>query len=253
MIEYILLFLAGIVVGGMNSIAGGGMLFGFPIMLATGMPAIVANATSHIVVLPGQIGAIISYRKYFKKLSPIYLSLLIPLAIGAFVGSTMLKQTASEDFEKYIPILLVFAVGLFVFQPFLHNHLHSHILSKKKSPTRLALIGLTLIPLAVYGGYFGVGFGFVLLSFLSFSRIHDIHKINALKNAGTFVIALVTTVVLFGSGLIDWRDGLIMAMGCGFGGYFGAHIAQKFSSHSIRIFVIFVGVVSITFLFFKNY
>lgn len=251
--EDILLLLAGVVVGGMNSIAGGGMLFGFPIMLATGMPAITANATSHIVLLPGQVGAIIGFRKYLKKVSKVYLWLLIPLIVGAAIGSFALRQTSADNFERLIPILLVFAVGLFALQPTLHHHFHKHLISDTKGRKALFLIALSLLPIAMYGGYFGVGFGFVLLSFLSFSKIHDLHKINALKNVGTLIISIVTSAVLLTSGLIDWESALFMAIGCGLGGYLGAHVAQKFSSHAIRLFILFVGVVSVVFLFFKTY
>lgn len=253
MSEDILLFLVGIIVGGMNSIAGGGMLFGFPFMLATGMPAIVANVTAHVVLLPGQVGAIVGYRNYLRKIPKIYLWLLIPLIAGAAVGSSWLRRTPAEDFEKLIPILLVFAVGLFALQPTLQRHFHRHLISDTKSRYGLLLIALAILPIAIYGGYFGVGFGFVLLSFLSFSNIHDIHKINALKNFGTFVISTVTFFMLLTSGLIDWEHGISMAIGCGIGGFYGAHVAQRFSSHAIRLFILFIGIVSVVVLFFKNY
>ena len=53
MLTDILLLLVGVVVGAMNAIAGGGMLLGFPVLLAVGLPALVANASSAVVVLPG--------------------------------------------------------------------------------------------------------------------------------------------------------------------------------------------------------
>lgn len=252
MSENILLFLVGIIVGGMNSIAGGGMLFGFPFMLATGMPAITANVTAHVVLLPGQIGAIIGYRKYLKKVPRIYLWLLIPLILGAAIGSFSLRQTGAEDFEKLIPVLLVFAVALFAIQPILQKHFHRHLISDTRSRAGLLLIAAAILPISIYGGYFGVGFGFVLLSFLSFSNIHDLHKLNALKNFGTFVISAVTFLMMLTSGLIDWEHGISMAIGCGIGGFYGAHVAQKFSSHAIRLFILFVGVISVVFLFLKN-
>src|SRR4051794_20113220 len=51
------LFLVGIAVGGMNAIAGGGILIGFPLLLAAGLPALAANATCNIVVLPGALSS----------------------------------------------------------------------------------------------------------------------------------------------------------------------------------------------------
>lgn len=249
----IVLLLVGIVVGAMNSIAGGGMLFGFPVMLAVGMPPIIANATSHVAVLPGQIGALFGYKNYLKKISPLYLWLTLPLAIGAIIGANLLKNTSADKFEQLIPVLLFLAVGLFVIEPFLHFHIHTHLKSKKKNMAMLALIGISLIPIAIYGGYFGVGFGFMLLAFLGLTTISDIHKLNAIKNVGTFVIAICTTLTLLTSGLIDWHTALIMAVGCGIGGYYGARLAQKFSSHAIRIAVICIGIVSVYYLFARTY
>src|SRR5437764_3435076 len=67
MLQDLGLFLTGLVVGAMNAIAGGGTLIGFPVLLATGLPALVANATSHLVVLPGTLSSAYGYRKYIKK------------------------------------------------------------------------------------------------------------------------------------------------------------------------------------------
>src|SRR5580698_3114673 len=96
----ILLFAVGLVVGGMNAIAGGGMLIGFPMLLAAGMPALAANITTNIVVMPGQIGAIIGYRKYLKKIPRSYLMLVIPCVIGAAIGSSILRNTSSSRFNE---------------------------------------------------------------------------------------------------------------------------------------------------------
>ena len=71
----VILFFVGIVVGAMNSVAGGGMLIGFPVMLAVGMPPITANATGSIVVLPGLLGSSFGYRKYLHRLPRKYLLL----------------------------------------------------------------------------------------------------------------------------------------------------------------------------------
>ena len=71
----LIIFLTGIVVGAMNSVAGGGMLVGFPIMVALGIPPINANATGSIVVLPGQAASVYGYKKYLHKISRKYLLL----------------------------------------------------------------------------------------------------------------------------------------------------------------------------------
>jgi uncharacterized membrane protein YfcA len=251
--HYLILFVTGIVVGTMNAIAGGGMLIGFPVLLACGIPPLVANASSNIIVLPGQITSAFGYRRYLKKVPRKYWLLVIPCAIGGAIGALILRNTSSDGFEKIVPWLILFAVVLFIFQPLIQIQLRHHM--KRRSTARKPPMWLfpALIPLAVYGGYFGAGLGFVLLAFLSFTDLHDTHKMNALKNVAAAVICVVSIICLYSTHLIDWKHGGTMAAGNMLGGYFGAVYAQKISSHSIRIAVIAIGVVTAGLLFFNTY
>lgn len=247
------LFFVGIIVGGMNAIAGGGMLIGFPIMIAAGLPALVANATACIVTLPGQVGSAYGYRKYLRKVPAKYLWLLVPCVAGAAIGATLLRHTSYARFAELVPGLVLLAVALFAFQPVIKLQLHQHLHGRAKNAKPLVIIALLLFPLAIYGGYFGAGFGFVMLALLSFTKLHDLHQINGLKNVGAIGIGAASLVTLYSSGLIDWHHGLVMATGSLIGGYSGAHVAQRFSSHTIRIVVITIGFIAAIYLGFRTY
>lgn len=249
----LLLFAVGIVVGTMNSIAGGGMLLGFPALLLAGLSPLSANITGNIVILPGQLTSAFGYREYLRKLSPRYVILLIPCIVGAAIGATILRNTSSDKFQEIVPGLIFFAVLLFAFQPLLHFHLRKHISKKNQNIGGLVLIALALLPTAAYGGYFGPGFGFIMLAFLGFTRLHDVHQMNGLKNLAGASIAGVSIICLYGTHLINWRFGLAMAAGNALGGYYGARLSQRFSSHAIRIVVIVVGVLAATYLAFRTY
>lgn len=257
MVHDLILFLAGIMVGGMNAIAGGGMLIGFPIMLALGYRPLIANATANMAVLPGNIGATYSYRKYLKRVPRQYLFLLIPAFIGAAIGATLLRHTSFKDFNSFIPALVLFAVVLFTFQPVLYNQIQRHLSSSKhsrKSIKPLASVGLAVLPLSIYGGYFGAGFGFVMLAFLGFTRLHDhIHRMNALKCSVTICISAVSIICLYSSHLINWRVGFIMGAGNLLGGIGGASLTQRISSHALRIVVICIGIGTAAFLGLRSY
>ena len=249
----VILFFVGIVVGAMNSVAGGGMLIGFPVMLAVGMPPITANATGSIVVLPGLLGSSFGYRKYLHRLPRKYLLLLIPCMSGASIGAIILRHTSSARFRELIPILILFAVVLFAVQPFLHFHLHRHISKKSRNNQTLILIGLALFPVSIYAGYFGPGFGFVMLAFLGFTSLREIHKMNGLKNLAGAGIATSVIICLFNAHLFDLSLGLFMAVGCLIGGYSGSRISLRFSTHAIRIVVILIGFASAGYLAFRTY
>ncbi|MBP1689276.1 MAG: hypothetical protein H6Q33_5419, partial [Deltaproteobacteria bacterium] len=57
------LFLAGVVAGAINSVAGGGSLISFPALVAFGQPAILANATNTAAVWPGALSSALAYRR----------------------------------------------------------------------------------------------------------------------------------------------------------------------------------------------
>ncbi len=97
-----ILFFVGLLVGAMNAIAGGGMLVGFPVLLAVGIPALIANATSNIIILPGQLASAYGYRKYLREVPKQYLWLLPPCAIGAAIGALILRNTSSNHFEQLV-------------------------------------------------------------------------------------------------------------------------------------------------------
>lgn len=249
----ILLVLAGFVVGAMNAIAGGGMLLGFPALLTYGLSALVANGTGNVVVLPGQLAAAWGYRKYLRKTPWKYAWLLVPWLVGAIAGALLLRHTPGNKFAEYVPGLILFAVLLFAFQPFLHAYLHKHMRTRSKRVKPLVIIGIALLPVALYAGYFGPGVGFIMLAFLGFTKIHDAHQMNAMKNVAAAVSCVACIAILANGSFINWHAGLVMAVGSTIGGYSGARFAQKISSHSIRVIVIVIGLVTTVYLGLKQY
>jgi uncharacterized membrane protein YfcA len=248
----VILLLAGLVVGAMNAIAGGGMLIGFPILLALGVPPIVANASTPLAVLPGSTAAIFGYRKYLRRVPASYMLLLVPIIIGGAFGAWLLRSVSPDEFKHIVPELILLAVALFAFQPFLYDYLHRHLHGPTKLRRRIKpiiLVALAFLPVAVYGGFFGVGFGFIMLSFLAFTGLHDhIHRMNALKSLSAICLSVTVLIVLGCSGLVDWHIGLLMGIGSLAGGYIGSVYTQKISAHWLRLAIIAIGLGAAVYL-----
>lgn len=251
----LIILAAGIVVGTMNAIAGGGMLIGFPVLVALGVPPLVANVTSNIITPPGQLTAIGGYREYVKRIPARYALLFIPVVVGALCGALLLRHTSMESFAAHVPWLILFGVVLFAFQPIVHLHLNRHMRRKRYKHTLLPLLllGLAVIPISVYGGYFGAGYGFMMLAFLGLGNIHEVHMLAAMKNMSAVVVSAISIVCLYGTGLIDWRVGTIMAIGTACGGYLGAHVGKRIPSHLLRVAVIAIGLGAASHLALQHY
>ncbi|SHF55460.1 Sulfite exporter TauE/SafE, partial [Loktanella atrilutea] len=90
---------SGLVAGAVNALAGGGTIFTFSALVAVGLPAVTANATSAVSVLPGQIASTTAYRREiavaFRRLLPFS----IISAIGGIAGSFLLLNTDESAFR----------------------------------------------------------------------------------------------------------------------------------------------------------
>lgn len=249
----IVLLLAGFVVGAMNAIAGGGMLVGFPVLIALGVPPLMANATGNVVTSPGQLASALGYWKYLRRVPKRYAWLILPIIAGAAAGSLALRNTSPHDFAKLVPGLVLFGVALFAFQPLMHFHLHRQLKGRAKTILPFILLAIAIIPLSFYGGYFGAGYGFIMLAFLGFTNLPDAHMINAMKNVSAIFVSATSVVCLYSAHIIHWQTGLIMAAGSITGGYTGARSAQKVSSHWLRVCIIAIGLSAVVYLYLHQY
>ena len=249
----VVLLVAGFIVGAMNAIAGGGMLVGFPLLVGLGVPPLLANATSGVITLPGQLASAYGYRAYLRRVPLRYAWLLAPTVLGALAGTLTLRHTAADSFAKIVPLLVLFGVVLFAFQPLMHFHLHEHVKGRSKAWLPIALIALAIVPISFYGGYFGAGYGFMMLAFLGLTNLPDAHMMNGMKNVAATFVGITSIACLSGAHLIQWRTGLVMAVGSTLGGYFGARGAQKVSSNGLRIAIIVIGMAAVISLGIRQY
>ena len=238
----ILLFLAALLAGAMNSVAGGGSFFSFPALLFTGVLPIPANATNTVAVWPGSVASVFSYWHCLPKSARVMAPLITISIIGGVVGAVVLLHTPQATFMSLVPYLFGIATFLFAFGKRLTAKL-GHMVKRTGPPTWPTIIGLTLVQffIALYGGFFGGGMGILMLAMLEMIHIEDIHAMNGLKALlGTAIngAAVVTFIV---ARQVVWPQGILMIVGAVAGGYGGAHYAQKLDPRWVRATVICVG------------
>lgn len=239
----LLLLITGLIGGAINAIAGGGGIIMYPALLAAGLPPLIANTTSSLVVFPGSLTSAIGYRKELKKVPRVYMWLLLPCFIGALIGSYILIHTPPSTFERLAPWLVLSAVLLLALQSRIHHWLSRQAKRRKMHWHTLPLIcGLTF-PLAIYGGYFGVGFGLMMLAFLGFTSLTNIYQMNGIKNLCSVTMSLVATIYFAHYGLINWPAGLVMAGGTTVGGLVGSKLSQKVSAHLVHNLTVAIGLI----------
>src|SRR5260370_21473377 len=110
------MFSAAFLAGRVNSIAGGGTLLTFPLLIWLGLDPKVANATSTVALWPGLFGGLFGYRREMNDSSLILMRLGAISVIGGGVGAWLLIITPSPTFARLVPFLILFATILFMSQ-----------------------------------------------------------------------------------------------------------------------------------------
>ena len=110
------MFLAAFFAGVVNSIAGGGMLLVFPMMIWLGLDPKIANATCTVALVPGLFGGLFGYRRTMDDSSIILMRLGAVSLVGGGIGAWLLIKTPSPTFARLVPFLILFATLLFMVQ-----------------------------------------------------------------------------------------------------------------------------------------
>ena len=105
----------------------------------------------------------------------------------------------------------------------------------------IAVASFFQLLVAIYGGYFGGGMGFVILAMLSAFGMADIHEMNALKTGLSSATNGVAVIVFVVKHAVYCPQALVMICGAALGGYFAAHYSLRLPQLWVRWFVIAVG------------
>ena len=110
----------------------------------------------------------------------------------------------------------------------------------------------TMLPVAIYGGYFNGGLGIVLLALFSLWGMTDLHAMNGLKTWLSFALSVISTIIFAAGGEVAWPEALLMSVGTVTGGYLGAPIARLIPMPALRALIAVVG-FGMTAVFFWRY
>jgi len=247
------LFIAGIIAGSINSVAGGGTLISFPSLVGLGEPEIVANATNTAALWPGSFSSAIGYRKDTSVDRGILVSLLIPSFIGGGLGAIILVTTPPNVFKIVVPFLVLFATLVLASRNALTRKIGERLTVTENRKTRAGRIWGFFFQLfvATYGGYFGAGMGILMLGSLSIMGMRDIHKMNALKTPLQAVINMTAFVFFAIKGLVAWPSAFILCVGAITGGYGGARLAKRVNPRILNTSIVALGFIVSAWLMYK--
>jgi uncharacterized membrane protein YfcA len=254
--EAIFLFFAAVVAGALNAVAGGGSFVSFPALLFLNVPPVAANATNTVALWPGLAASTIAYLKRLNAPPRLLVPLLVTSVGGGWAGALLLLKTPQHTFVHLIPWLLLVGTLLFAFG----NSIRT-IASKGAgtalddlhaiSWTAVAVSSFVELLVAIYGGYFGAGIGFVMLGMLTALGMRDIHAMGAIRTLLAAAVNAAAVLTFIVAGAVLWPLFGVMVSGALTGGWFGAHYAQKADPRKIRVFIIVLGLAMSAYFFVR--
>lgn len=239
---------AGLLGGAMNALAGGGTFATLPALIAIGLPANTANATSNVALLPGAATSAFAFRDELGPVGGVDVRLLAGITFaGGFVGSALLVVTPSRAFDLIVPWLLLFAFAVMAFG----RRAADWLARRATIGARTLVVTQTL--LGVYGGYFGGGVG--LMTTALYGLLAGIEP-RALFAPRTLMLATANAaaaIIFAAAGMVAWAACLPMLGGALVGGWAGAHLGKRLPAGAVRAWTLLVTAATTIVFFARAY
>lgn len=234
---------AGFVAGIMTSTVGVASLLSFPVLLAVGLPPVVANASNTIGMTPAGLSGSFGYRSELREHPVITATIVGTCALGAVGGAALLLALPAGVFETVVPWLILGTCLLVGAQPRISSWLKKTAAEAPHERTRLSPATTFFSTLVgVYGGYFGAGSGVMMMAVLGFGSNLEFRIVNALKTLAILASNLVASIIFVFVAELDWLAIVLLAAGSIVGGYVGARIGRRLNPTLLRGLIVVVGV-----------
>ncbi len=255
-ILFTLLFTAGLVIGAIDSISGGGSLLMVALLSLANLSPLAAIVTMRLTTLLEESVAAINFAR--KKTIDWSQALLLGLAsfFGSLIGASLLTQTNIKT------ISLIMAGAMLLLLPLIpqvkkeqlffpikwFNQLYQKIFRPEpeltNSKLKLVLLTFFCFGLGIYGGFLGAGFQTILL--IVFSLTTQANLLTAAGNAKliSFIMSLAASSVFLQSHLVNWPILIPLATGSMIGAWKGVNLIQKIDSKYLRWILYLVVIAS---------
>jgi len=233
-----LLVLAGGLAGFVNTVAGGGSFFSFPLLVLLGFPAHLASGTIRVTIVMQNLVSVPTYARhgfFFPRHAAVCSLVTVPAAV---LGSLTAVRLDPDPFRKVSAILVVLVLATLFLRP--------DDWTRRKSAERIrwgAALPL-LAAVGFYGGFFQLGVGMPFLAVAVLAGGWDLVSANSVKVTVILLFSAVALFVFALHGQVDWAAGVALGAGNMVGAWIGARSAVKKGPGWIRWVLIVMAVLA---------
>lgn len=241
--QELLVFLAGIAAGTINTVVGSGTLITFPVLLGVGLSPVTANVSNTLGLTPGSAVGAWGYRTELRGQRGRTVRLGTASVLGGIAGAILLLTLPAGAFKAIVPVLIILALVLVVFGP----RITAMVTAGRHSPTERVtpLLWSATFATGVYGGYFGAAQGVLLMGVFGVLLAESLQRQNALKNVLAGLVNALAALVFVATAHMDWAAAGLVAAGSVLGGLLGARIGRRLPPNVLRGVIVVVGIAAI--------
>lgn len=231
-LKLLLLFGVGSIAGVLNVMAGGGSTITLPVLIFLGLEPTLANGTNRLGIIAQTLSAVVSFRqeKYHDfKLSLKLTAFALP---GAIAGAVIATRISNELFQKILAYVLIAVTASMLLRKTNKNR------TLEQQGKQSWWIYPVILGIGFYGGFMQVGVGFLFMASLFHLMKLDLIRVNMHKVFIIFIYTIPAFFIFVFSGKVEWKYGLILALGMGLGGWWAAKISVKKGEKFIRIVLV---------------
>lgn len=248
MTVHLLILIAGLAAGLVNSIAGGGSFISFPALIYAGLPPVAANTSNTVALLPAAFVSTCGYRPYRKHFTGISWKLMVFLTLtGGGIGAVILLRSSAILFNGLVPCLLLISSVAFAFGKKWGDYLR-----KRMTIGQFPVLFIQFC-LGIYSGYFGGAVGIMMMALWHIFGIRDIKMINANRTYFVFISNIAAVLLFVVAQKIIWPQTLTMMLGTIIGGYSGTAIAKKLDPTKLRSVIVVFNFIITAVFFYRTY
>jgi uncharacterized membrane protein YfcA len=245
----VLITLAGVAAGTINTVVGSGTLITFPTLLAFGVPPVTANVSNTVGLVPGSMSGVFGYRRELAGQGVRVLRLGSASLLGGVVGALLLLWLPSSAFDTIVPVLIALGVVLVVLGPRIQRSVAARAESRGGIPDHgVWWVWPAVAAAGVYGGYFGAAQGVLLMAILGIGVVDSIQRHTATKNLLALIVNAVAALVFIAVADVDWVVAGLIALGSVVGGQIGATVGRRLPPALLRAVIAAVGIVALVVL-----
>jgi uncharacterized membrane protein YfcA len=243
-LEALLVLVAGVGAGTINTLVGSGSLITFPVLLAVGFPPLTANVSNSLGLVPGSMSGAYGFRRELAGQRARAARFVPMTLLGSVAGAVLLLALPASAFDAIVPAFVALGVVLVVLQPRL-----SRWLARRRHPDTADGGGppalAATFAVGVYGGYFGAAQGVLLLAVLGLALDDELRRVNALKVVLSGVANLTAAVVFVLAAHLAWDAVALIAAGSTLGGQLGARVGRRLPAPALRAVIVVVGLAAL--------